>query len=81
MIDSIPKDADKEAMLDKILAQLFEHYDTVQILCTVSDASGTKSVVRGIGNFYARDAVCREWVTENEEMVRTNARNRQNEAD
>lgn len=64
--------ADSDAdMLDKHCDLLREHFDTVQIFCTQYDSGqGTKAAVRGSGNWYARDSVCREWLARNDEQSR-----------
>lgn len=49
--------------LDAMLAELGEHFDCVQILGTyMGDDGNTNRVTRGIGNWYARQGVAREFL-------------------
>lgn len=55
-------------VLDSFLAQLMEHFDTVQIVatkhCTERDASIKRQ--RGDGNWYARYGSVKEWINDQE---------------
>lgn len=49
--------------LDAMLAELGEHFDCVQILGSyMGDDGNTNRVTRGIGNWYARQGVAREFL-------------------
>lgn len=55
------------AHVERVLAQLSEHFDTVQIIATryVPGPDGGTSVVKmGAGNWYARFASAALWVEE-----------------
>lgn len=53
-----------QAILDKVAAQLSEHFDAVQILTTWMDPEGqTLMLSRGRGNWYARLGMAREMIT------------------
>lgn len=68
--------------IDKVLEELGEHFDSVQILASVThahgDGGGTSTIARGSGNFMARIQHAREWVedydTDRKERVRQAAR-------
>lgn len=48
-------------LVERIAAQLGEHFDAVQILCSTQDeGGGTIGVSRGCGNWYARIGMARE---------------------
>lgn len=51
-------------MLDRILAQLSEHFDSVQIFATRHNGDHTLSAQRGTGNWYSRYGAVREWVAQ-----------------
>lgn len=63
-------DTEKQAQADSIrkaLDLLMEHFEAVQILATAHDSeSGTLVCKRGEGNFYARLAMAREFISEDE---------------
>lgn len=50
------------ARLDRMLAQLSEHYDSVQIIATRHNGDTTLVVDRGTGNWYSRFGATGEWV-------------------
>jgi len=51
-------------MLDKHCNALAEHFDSVQVLVSRLNPDGTtQAFVRGSGNWYARQAVAREFIT------------------
>jgi len=54
------EDAD---LLDDHIAQLMEFFDSVQILASKCDNTGTSSTFRGAGNHYARMGMARELLT------------------
>jgi hypothetical protein len=45
---------------------LGEHFEAVQILASNSDGEGSRCIKRGAGNFYARLAMAREMLQEDE---------------
>lgn len=51
-----------EAHLDKLTLELGEHCDAVQILACTVEAEGTRAYFKGSGNWYARKAMCQEFV-------------------
>lgn len=51
-----------EAIVEKAINQLREHFDTVQIFCTRDYGQSTESFERGSGNFYARLGLAKVWV-------------------
>ena len=62
--------------LDKVLAVLGEHYDSVHIFVTRHETSegGTVNVNRGSGNWFARLGQIQTWVVSQEEQTRINVR-------
>jgi len=62
--------------VQRCLDILAEHYDTVQIFCTwyESNTGDTKATTRGIGNWFARQAHVREFLTESNESTRITVR-------
>lgn len=66
------KDKD-EALVDKVVEQLGEHFDTVQIFVTCHESGeegGTVSCINGSGNYYARVGLVNEWLTKEDEKTR-----------
>lgn len=56
---------DRVAIIDKHLNALAEHFDAVQIVACVLEPDGkTRSYKRGSGLWYARQALCSEFITE-----------------
>lgn len=55
-------------ILKKHVAQLMEHFDTVQIFCTrhSPELDGTVRVQWGGGNYYARYGQVNRWIIEEE---------------
>lgn len=49
-------------LVEDAAAALGEHYDAVQIMVSNSDGEGTRCIKRGVGNFYARLGMAREFV-------------------
>lgn len=59
------RDAERLAILQRHVDELAEHYDAVQIVVTwLTSENSTKSYKRGSGNWYSRQALCREFVNE-----------------
>ncbi len=48
-------------LLDDVLDRLGEHFDSVQIICTLVE-DGTKHYHRGTGDFYARRGAVDKWI-------------------
>ena len=58
------------ALVDKAIAMLAEHFDTVQIFITKFDRDTTSAGTKGSGNFYARRGQIRDWMIREDEIVR-----------
>lgn len=57
---------DASRLLEQAAAALGEHFDAVQIVASrPMDGGGTACTKRGAGNFYARLAMCREFIENN----------------
>lgn len=70
------------ARLRAAINQLGEHFDTVQIFTTrheMGSDDGTVSCVLGIGNWYARCGVIREWLIKRDEDTRESIRKPDND--
>lgn len=50
------------ARLDRVLAQLSEHFDSIQIIATRHAGDGTLTFQRGTGNWFSRYGATAEWV-------------------
>lgn len=50
------------AILDEALATIGEHFDAVQILASVHDHEGSRYVARGVGNWFTRTGMAREFL-------------------
>jgi hypothetical protein len=67
------EDEDRDmAILDSHVAQLCEHFDTVQIFVTRQNGEEnvTMTADKGNGNWYARYGQVREWITKQEERTK-----------
>jgi hypothetical protein len=62
-------DTEREKLVDDALAVLSEHFDHVQILATWSEPGVTKDCFRGEGNWYARQGMCREFLSRDKAQV------------
>lgn len=65
------------AIIKSHVAQLSEHFETVQIFCTrhmPAELDGTVCVQWGAGNWYARYGGIKEWVFKREEEFRVQVR-------
>jgi hypothetical protein len=64
------------AILKSHVAQLMEHFDSVQIFCSYHSIEDevTMPCHRGDGNWYARYGPAKEWVTQQEEQMRIDQR-------
>jgi len=59
-----------EDLLDSHVAQLMEHFDTVQIFVTKYKPDRTTDYVsRGSGNWFARKGQIGEWITRTERLI------------
>lgn len=75
-ISSNERDEDRDRV-KKMVEQLGEHFDTVQIFATrhvPGDDNGTICVNRGSGNWCARYGQITEWVKYEDERIRACAR-------
>jgi hypothetical protein len=54
-------------LIQRHMAQLSEHFDTVQIFCTTKNEEGTLSVFDGSGNWYARYGQVTAWMKAEEQ--------------
>lgn len=63
----------KRKLINSLVAQLAEHFETVQVIVTNTyGEDGTSLLHAGKGNFYARKASLEEWLMcENEKSVRS----------
>lgn len=55
-------DKKNSEMLQKHVAQLMEHFDTVQIFATLHDQGDTIQYIEGEGNYFARLGQAKLWV-------------------
>lgn len=72
-----PSDADDLARLQKILDELGEHFDTVQVFVTryEGDQDGvTTNIAKGTGNWFARHGQVQNWANKNDEVSREEVR-------
>lgn len=64
-------------IVDSHIAQLAEHFDTIQIFVTKrEDDASTSALSRGIGNWYARYGQVQIWVVKEDETERDTCRNK-----
>jgi len=56
-----PKEA--ISLLDFHVSALMEHFDSVQIMASRSAHEGTEDVMRGGGNWYARQGMAHDFIT------------------
>lgn len=67
------------ARLDRCLAQLSEHFDSVQIVATRHNGDATISCHRGTGNWFSRYGAVVEWVEFQQARVREKVRREEDE--
>jgi hypothetical protein len=60
---------DAERLADIAAAKLGEHFDAVQILVSWNDEATSKGVFRGRGNWYARQGMAHEFITQDAGQV------------
>lgn len=65
-------DKEQQALLDRAINQLMEHFDAVQILVTYQKGDDTIRCFKGGGNWYARQGMAQEFIRE--DQARTDAR-------
>lgn len=61
------EEADKR--VDAALAILREHFDSIQVCASWTDAKQTYTVFSGSGNWYARVGMCRQFVKQDEAQI------------
>ncbi len=64
--------AKQEAMVRQHVMALMEHYDSVQILCSNARGMGTESMFLGGGNWYARQGMAHEFISQNHAHTEAN---------
>lgn len=67
-------------MVSKCATELGEHFDSVQIIVTVNEPtteSGTLIYQAGTGNWFARFGSVREWLINQDEVARCQARRKE----
>jgi len=74
-----PNEETRKRLADLIkvhVAQLCEHFQNVQILCSNAEegGDGTATFVSGSGNWCARIGHAREWIMYHDEMLKCKAR-------
>lgn len=65
--------------LDRLLAQLSEHFDSIQIVATRHNGDNTIAVHRGTGNWFSRYGAVVEWVDFAKERVAAKVRREDDE--
>lgn len=50
------------ALVDRVVEQLSEHFDAVQIMVSWNEQSQTRAVKAGSGNWYARQGMAHEFI-------------------
>lgn len=64
--------AQEDQMLEAAAKYLAEHFDSIQIICTVDGnvPNQTTLRVKGVGNIYARVGSTRDWLIAEDAMTR-----------
>lgn len=62
-------DPELENLLLECAQKLTEHFDAVQIVASTVDERGTVIFLRGSGNWYARRAMCEEFIERDQAKV------------
>jgi hypothetical protein len=60
---------ESEEILERVAAQLSEHFDAVQILASWNEEGMSKYASRGGGNWYARQGMAHEFITQDQAQV------------
>ena len=69
------QDAEESERVSMAAKNLAEYFDAVVILCTRHDGDrGTRTVSKGSGNWHTQSGLVREWMVNQEEDVRVEAR-------
>lgn len=66
-----------QALVDRITAELGEHFESVRIFASYKSEQGTGNTIgfnSGVGNLYAQLGQVREWLLKQDEFVRADAR-------
>ena len=81
--DDVGSEAARDAADEKIVQQaidmLGEHFDCVQIFVTTKNSGYTETIATGIGNYYARIGIARDWIIREEERSRVRVRQQEEE--
>lgn len=83
MADNPDRERD-EKKVREALKLLGEYFDSVQIFCTRCEmgvADGTVRLAMGVGNWYSRYGLVKEWTNQNEETARERARRQYEDGD
>lgn len=57
-------------IIEKHIAQLMEHFESVQIIATKIEGDETIAASKGDGNWYARVGSVRDWLAQQDERTR-----------
>ena len=60
-------DAEKQDFLERMAAEIGEHFDAVQILAHDSDSDSYTKFAAGVGSLFAREYQAMTWAQEHEE--------------
>jgi hypothetical protein len=60
---------EKQAHLERVAADLGEHFDCVQILAHDSDSETYTTFAAGVGSLFAREYQAMKWAEESEEEI------------
>ncbi len=66
------KEPDDVALVDALVAQLSEHFEAVQIMASRPHKGGTRCIKRGCGNWYARQGMAHEFITDEQSRSQAN---------
>jgi hypothetical protein len=62
-------DAEKQDFLERMAAEIGEHFDCVQILAHDSDSECYTKFAAGVGSLFAREYQAMTWAQEHEEEI------------
>jgi hypothetical protein len=62
-------DQEKQAFLERMAAEIGEHFDCVQILSHDSDSETYTTFAAGVGSLFAREYQAMKWAEESEEEI------------
>ena len=60
---------EKQVFIDRIAAEIGEHFDAVQILAHDSDSDSYTTFAAGVGSLFAREYQAMKWAEESEEEI------------